>query len=81
MAKTNPKKDRQSPADAKKDPADRGPSYDLMTDAQASDLRTLAEQAHELDAFSSGLSKAEAARRIDALRAKLELQDEPPHTL
>jgi hypothetical protein len=54
---------------------------DPMTGAQASYLRTLAEQAHELDAFSQGLSKAEASRRIDALRAKLKLQDEPPHTL
>lgn len=68
-------------SNTEKDPSDWVSGDDPMTGAQASYLRTLAEQARELDAFSPGLSKAEAARRIDALRAKLKLQDEPPHTL
>jgi hypothetical protein len=76
----NPKLDRPS-SNTEKDPSDWVSGGDPMTGAQASYLRTLAEQARELDAFSPGLSKAEASRRIDALRAKLELQDEPPHTL
>jgi hypothetical protein len=59
----------------------RSSGHEPMTAAQASCLRTLAEQARELDAISSDLSEAEASRRIDALRAKLQLQDEPPHTL
>jgi hypothetical protein len=52
-----------------------------MSRAQAAELRALAEQAYELEAYNEGLSQAEAARRIEALRAKLRLQDGPPHTL
>lgn len=48
-----------------------------MTNAQASYLKTLSEQAHEPDVFSGHLSKAEAAKRI---KAKLALFDGPPHT-
>jgi hypothetical protein len=74
--------DKHAPAsNTEKDPSDWVSGDDPMTGAQASYLKTLAEQAHELDAFSPALSKAEASRRIDALRAKLELQDGPPHTL
>lgn len=51
-----------------------------MTDAQASYLRTLSEQAYETDAFSEHLSMAEASKRIDILKAKLKLFDGPPHT-
>jgi hypothetical protein len=39
-----------------------------MTGAQASYLKTLSEEAGE--PFESGLTKAEASKRIDALRAK-----------
>jgi hypothetical protein len=53
----------------------------LMTTAQASDLKRLSEDARELEAFSAKLTEAEAAVRINALKAKLRLQDEPPHTL
>jgi hypothetical protein len=52
-----------------------------MTDAQASRLQVLSEEARELEAFNPKLTKAEAARRIEALEAKLKLQDGPPHTL
>jgi hypothetical protein len=57
--------------------ADRLP----MTDEQATRLKLLSEQAFELEAFKPGLDRAEAARRIAALQAKLRLQDGPPHTL
>ena len=51
-----------------KDP-DRWKSGDEpMTAAQASYLQTLAEEAGE--PFDDGLSKAEASKRIDALKAK-----------
>jgi hypothetical protein len=39
-----------------------------MTGAQASYLKTLCEEAGE--EFDPGLSKAEASKRMDALRAK-----------
>jgi hypothetical protein len=53
----------------------------LMTTAQASDLKRLSEDAREPEAFSAKLTEAEATVRINALKAKLRLQDEPPHTL
>jgi hypothetical protein len=40
-----------------------------MTGAQASYLKTLSEQVHE-DAFEPNLTKAEASKRIDRLKAK-----------
>ena len=44
-----------------------------MTGAQGSYLKTLSEQAHDPDAFEEGLTKAEASKRIDALRDKVGL--------
>jgi hypothetical protein len=44
-----------------------------MTGAQASYLKTLSEQAHDPEAFSHKLTKAEASKRIDGLKAKLGL--------
>jgi hypothetical protein len=52
-----------------------------MTDEQATLLKILSEQAFEPEAFKPTLDRAEAARRIAALQAKLRLQDGPPHTL
>jgi len=52
-----------------------------MTEAQIRDLKILSEAAFEPDAFDPHLTRGEAARRIDALNAKLRLLDEPPHTL
>jgi hypothetical protein len=77
----NPKLDADRRSNIEKDSSERVSGYEPMTGAQASYLKTLAEQAHELDAFSTSLRKAEASRRIDALKAKLSLQDGPPHTL
>jgi hypothetical protein len=42
-----------------------------MTGAQASYLKTLSEQAHDPGAFEDTLTKAEASKRIDALKARL----------
>ena len=42
-----------------------------MPGAQASYLKTLSEQAQEPRAFDAHLTKAEASKRIDALKAKL----------
>jgi hypothetical protein len=52
-----------------------------MTAAQQAELKQLAKDAFEPDAFGQHLTQDEAARRIATLRAKLKLQDEPPHTL
>ena len=41
-----------------------------MTGAQASYLKTLSEEAHDDGAFADDLSKAEASKRIDALKEK-----------
>ncbi len=51
-----------------------------MTDAQATYLKTLAEETHEPQAYNVGLSRYEASRRIDALKEKLRLDELPPHT-
>ena len=56
-----------------KDPSDWTTGDDPMTDAQASYLKTLSEQAHKPDQFSETLSKAEASERIDALRGEVGL--------
>jgi hypothetical protein len=52
-----------------------------MTAEQAVQLKQLARNAYEPEAFSQNLTRAEAQRRIAMLNAKLKLQDEPPHTL
>jgi hypothetical protein len=67
----NPK--TEAPANVEKDPEDWISGDDPMTPAQASYLKTLAEQADDPDAYADGLSKAEASKRIDALREKLGL--------
>ena len=45
-----------------------GPGDDPMTGAQASYLKTLSEEAGKPDMFATDLSKAEASKRIDALK-------------
>jgi hypothetical protein len=77
----NPKRDPDPPSNTVKPPDQWVSGDEPMTGAQASYLKTLSEEAREREAFSNKLSKAEASRRIDALKAKLRLQDGPPHTL
>ncbi|MGP0093484.1 MAG: DUF3072 domain-containing protein [Xanthobacteraceae bacterium] len=52
-----------------------------MTAAQAAELKGLAEEGLEPDAFDPSLTELEASKRIKALRAKLRLMSEPPHTV
>jgi hypothetical protein len=61
--KTNPA------GNTEKDPDDWVSGGEPMTGAQASYLKTLAEEAHRPEAFDPRLSKAEASKRIDALKS------------
>ena len=65
--KTNPTDNTQ------KDPDDWVSGDEPMTGAQASYLKTLSERANEPDMFEEGLTKAEASKRIDALKNKMNL--------
>ena len=47
---------------------------DPMTGAQASYLKTLGEEAGDPDAYDENLTKAEASKRIDALKQELGLE-------
>ena len=49
-----------------KDPAEWTTGEEPMTDAQASYLKTLSDEANE--PFDDGLTKADASRRIDELQ-------------
>lgn len=66
----NPKvpHNRDRPSNLEKRPEDWTTGDERMTDAQASYLKTLSEEAKE--PFDESLSKAEASKRIDALKAK-----------
>lgn len=55
-------------------------SLEPMTGAQATHLKTLAEEVHEPDAYQHGLSRTEASRRIDVLQEKIRIWELPPHT-
>jgi hypothetical protein len=67
----NPKiADNTTPDNTAKDPDDWVSGDEPMTGAQASYLKTLSEQLHEPEAFADDLTKAEASKRIDALKAK-----------
>ena len=67
---SDPKKDSTSeqakPSNAVKDPSHWTTGDETMTGAQASYLQTLCEEAGE--PFDASLSKAEASKKIDALK-------------
>jgi hypothetical protein len=67
----NPKLDPSPGSNTEKDPDDWVSGDEPMTGAQASYLKTLSEEAHE--PYRDGLTKAEASRRIDELKQKLDL--------
>ena len=67
-ATENPKQDPKDTSNRIKDPKDWTTGSEPMTGAQASYLKTLAEQAKDEHAFDPDLDKAEASQRIDALR-------------
>jgi hypothetical protein len=62
----NPKKVAVEGSNLEKDPDDWVTGEEPMTGAQASYLKTLCEEAHQ--EFTPELTKAEASKRIDALR-------------
>jgi Protein of unknown function (DUF3072) len=70
-ADDNPKLDDRPGSNTIKNPDEWVSGDEPMTGAQASYLKTLSEEAQEPGAFSPELSKAEASRRIDELKAKL----------
>ena len=51
-----------------KDPDEWTTGHEPMTGAQASYLKTLSEEAGDAKAYEADLDKAEASKRIDALR-------------
>jgi hypothetical protein len=67
----NPKTDPDPQSNTEKDPDDWVSGDEPMTGAQASYLKTLSEEAHDDAAFDEGLTKAEASKRIDALKEGL----------
>ena len=68
----NPKLDEHPASNTEKDPANWVSGGDPMTGAQASYLTTLCEEAGE-EMPAADLSKADASKRIDALKNKLKL--------
>ena len=68
----NPKVSAGPTSNLKKDPDEWVSGDEPMTGAQASYLKTLSEEAHDPGAFDEQLTKAEASKRIDALKAKVE---------
>ncbi|MGB7975833.1 MAG: DUF3072 domain-containing protein [Roseiarcus sp.] len=66
----NPKIDPVPSSNTEKEPDDWVSGNDPMTGAQASYLKTLSEELHQPENFRPDLTKAEASKRIDALRSK-----------
>lgn len=64
----HPKSDPVS--NAEKDPENWTTGDEKMTGAQASYLKTLCEEAGQLDAYDENLTKAEASMKIDEMQAK-----------
>jgi Protein of unknown function (DUF3072) len=71
---TNPKLDPNPPTNTEKQPGEWVSGDDPMTGAQASYLKTLSEEAGDPDAYDENLTKAEASKRIDALKQELGLE-------
>jgi hypothetical protein len=66
----NPKIDPAPNSNTEKEPDNWVSGDDPMTGAQTSYLKTLSEELHESNSFESNLTKAEASKRIDALKSK-----------
>ncbi len=64
----NPKVRPDPNSNQQKDPDDWVTGHEPMTGAQASYLKTLSEEAQDPDAYDPELDKAEASKRIDALK-------------
>jgi hypothetical protein len=72
MNTENPKIDPPPLSNTEKNPDDWVSGDEPMTGAQASYLKTLSEQVDDPTQFSQSLTKAEASKRIDALKSQLE---------
>jgi Protein of unknown function (DUF3072) len=70
LSEPNPTIDPAPNSNAEKVPDDWVSGDEPMTGAQASYLKRLSEECDDPDAFDQGLTKAEASKRIDALKAK-----------
>jgi Protein of unknown function (DUF3072) len=70
----NPKLEPNPPTNTRKEPDEWVSGDDPMTGAQASYLKTLSEEAGDPDAYDENLTKAEASKRIDALKEQLGIQ-------
>jgi hypothetical protein len=67
----NPKLDADPGSNTVKDPDNWTTGGEPMTGAQASYLKTLSEEVKaEGEGYEDGLTKAEASKRIDALKKK-----------
>jgi hypothetical protein len=66
----NPKIDPAPNSNTEKDPDDWVSGGEPMTGAQASYLKTLSEEVGKPDNFKPKFTKAEASKRIDALKSK-----------
>jgi Protein of unknown function (DUF3072) len=66
----NPKIDPAPNSNTEKEPDDWVSGGDPMTGAQASYLKTLSEECDTPDSFETNLTKAEASKRIDALKSR-----------
>jgi hypothetical protein len=73
MSTSNPKVADTPNSNVEKNPNDWTTGDEPMTGAQGSYLKTLSEEAHDPEAFAEDLTKAEASKRIDALRQKVGL--------
>jgi hypothetical protein len=73
VSNSNPKIDPAPNSNTEKEPDDWVSGNDPMTGAQASYLKTLSEECDEPQTFQADLTKAEASKRIDALKAKRSL--------
>jgi Protein of unknown function (DUF3072) len=73
-ASDNPKLDPNPPTNTEKEPDEWVSGDDPMTGAQASYLKTLCEEAGDPDSFDENLTKAEASKRIDALKEVLGIE-------
>jgi Protein of unknown function (DUF3072) len=69
----NPKLEPAPQTNTEKEPEEWVSGGDPMTGAQASYLKTLSEQARDPEVYNENLTKAEASKRIDALKQELGL--------
>jgi hypothetical protein len=67
----NPKTEPNPGSNTEKPVEDWVSGGEPMTGAQASYLKTLSEEAGDAEAFAEDLTKADASKRIDALKTKL----------